>query len=248
MEQNPPAYYAYEAVPYWVFHWTDAIGRQLAMRLASVLLGMLTVGLTWLLAAELTPRIWVRFVAAAVVALLVAHNLLIERLPGWAAGFAYSMFLMTGGRIGDQLFHDILGHVAERRTRRTEAAPLAPGEFLAFHFDAAAEDTAWLTYLQREALTYGNGEVPHEADRLPVIQAQVDEITRRQAAGLLPADLDPRLLRLLAFALASYPRLLPQITRMTTGRDPADPEFVAAWDAFLRQLAARLEPPRADGR
>src|SRR3954451_3674776 len=69
MEQNPPAYYAYEAVPYWMFHWTDAIGRQLAMRLASVLLSMLTVGLTWLVAAELTPRIWVRFVAAAVVAL-----------------------------------------------------------------------------------------------------------------------------------------------------------------------------------
>src|SRR5256714_5035646 len=69
MEHNPPAYYAYEAVPYWVFHWADAIGRQLAMRLASVLLGVLTVGLTWLLAAEVTPRIWVRFVAAAFVAL-----------------------------------------------------------------------------------------------------------------------------------------------------------------------------------
>src|SRR5947208_1893488 len=40
-----------------------------AMRLASVLLGVLTVGLTWLLAAEVTPRIWVRFVAAAFVAL-----------------------------------------------------------------------------------------------------------------------------------------------------------------------------------
>src|SRR3954451_4616090 len=69
MEHNPPAYYAYEAVPYWVFHWADAVGRQLAMRLASVLLGVLTVGLTWLLAAEVTPRIWVRFVAAAFVAL-----------------------------------------------------------------------------------------------------------------------------------------------------------------------------------
>jgi MFS family permease len=65
-------------------------------------------------------------------------NALIERLPGWAAGFAYSMFLMTGGRIGDQLFHEILGHVAERRIRRTEEAPLSPGEFLAFHFEAPA--------------------------------------------------------------------------------------------------------------
>jgi hypothetical protein len=170
-----------------------------------------------------------------------AANALIERLPGWAAGFAYSMFLMTGGRIGDQLFGDILGHVAERRTRRTEAAPLAPGEFLVFHFDAAAEDSAWLSYLQREALTYGGGEVPHEADRLPVIQAQVDEITRRQAAGLLPSDIDPRLLRLLAFALVSYPRLLPQITRMTTGLTPDDPRFIVAWEDVLRRVGASLQ-------
>src|SRR5437879_2506834 len=97
----------------------------------------------------------------------------------------------------------------------------------------------------REALAYGPREIPHEADRLPVIQAQVDEIRRRQAARLLPEDLDPALLRLLAFALASYPRMLPQITRMTTGLVPDDPRFVASWENLLRRVGARLQPGSA---
>ena len=169
-----------------------------------------------------------------------AENALIERLPGWATGFAYSMFLMTGGRVGDRLFGEVLSHVAARRLRRTEQAPEDPGELFAFHFGASGEDDAWLSYLQREALTYGNGPIPHEPKRLPVIEAQVQEIRRRQDARLIDPELDPRLVRLLGFALASYPRLLPQITRMTTGTAPDDPRFVAEWEAFLRHLGHLL--------
>ncbi len=44
---------------------------------------------------------------------------------------------------------------------------------------------------------------PHEHERLPVIRAQVNEIRQRQQAGLLPAGLDPALLRMLGFALVS---------------------------------------------
>ena len=92
----------------------------------------------------------------------------------------------------------------------------------------------------QEALTYGT---PYEQERLPVIEAQVDEIRRRQNAGLIDPQLDPRLVRLLAFALASYPRLLPQITRMTTGTPPGDPQFIAEWETFVRALGKRLVDP-----
>lgn len=142
--------------------------------------------------------------------------------------------------MGERQFADVLSRVADRRLRRTEQAPMDPGEFLAYHFDTASEDGAWLTYLAREGLAYGDGPIPHEADRLPVIQAQVDEIRRRQHAGLIDPDLDPELVRLLGFALASYPRLLPQITRMTTGLRADDPRFVTAWEGFLRDLGQRL--------
>jgi hypothetical protein len=174
-----------------------------------------------------------------------AQNALIERLPGWATGFAYSMFLMTGGRVGERLFSDVLSHVAERRLRRTQEAPEDPGEFFAYHFDAMREDGAWLNYLEREALTYGDGPIPHEHERRPVIQAQVDEIRRRQRDGVIDPELDPELVRLLGFALASYPRLLPQVTRMTTGKTPEDPEFVAEWEKFLRSLGQRLSETKA---
>jgi EmrB/QacA subfamily drug resistance transporter len=168
-------------------------------------------------------------------------NALVERLPGWGAGFAYSMFLMTGGRMGDSLVHEMAARIADRRIRRTQEAPRAPGEFLAYHFDAAAVDTAWMRYLMREALVYGNGPVPHEAERMVTINAQIKEAHERQAEGLLPAGIDPAHLRLAAFALVSYPRLLPQITRMTTGRIPEDPRFVADWEALLRAIGSSLE-------
>jgi hypothetical protein len=84
--------------------------------------------------------------------------------------------------------------------------------------------------------------VPHEADRVGVIQEQVAEARRRQEAGLLTSEFDPAMLRLLAFALASYPRLLPQITRMATGRTPEDPAFVTEWEGLLRAVGERLQP------
>ena len=143
------------------------------------------------------------------------------------------MFLMTGGRMGERLFEQILGRVTERRLRRTEEAPAPPGDFLAYHFAQAEEDRGWLDYLAREALAYGGEEFSREPQRRPIVQRQVDEIRRRQAEGLIAGDLDPGLVRLLVFALASYPRLLPQITRMTTGRDPDAPAFAGDWEALL---------------
>lgn len=170
-----------------------------------------------------------------------ASNALIERLPGWASGFAYSMFLMTGGRIGDRLFNDVFQHFRERRLRRLDEAPSGYGDFLAYYFDRHGDDGGWLAYLQREALAYGKGAVPHEEQRTEVIQAQVDEIRRRQRDGVLGERLDPELLRLLSFATASYPRLVPQVTRMMTGLDADDPRFRQRWADFLRAVGGAVE-------
>jgi MFS family permease len=168
-------------------------------------------------------------------------NALVERLPGWSAGFAYSMFLMTGGRLGDGLVHDLVAHVIDRRLQRVREAPRAVGEFLAFHFRSAEADLAWLHYLMREALVFGNRPVPEEEERNAAVTVQVQEIRDRQAAGLLPADLEPGDLRLMGFALMNYPRMLPQITRMTTGMTPDNPTFVARWEMLLRRVGSWLE-------
>jgi EmrB/QacA subfamily drug resistance transporter len=168
-------------------------------------------------------------------------NALVERLPGWSAGFAYSMFLMTGGRLGDRLVHDLVGHVIDRRMQRVREAPQAVGEFLVHHFRGVEADVAWLHYLMREALVFGNRPVPQEDERQAAVAIQVQEIRDRQAAGLLPADLDPGHLRLLGFALINYPRMLPQVTRMATGMTPEDPNFSARWEALLRKVGSWIE-------
>jgi hypothetical protein len=89
-----------------------------------------------------------------------------------------------------------------------------------FQFEQADADQAWMNYLLREALIPKQQPVAHEADRRPVLAAEVDDIADRQALGLIPADLDPALFRLLAFALSNYPRVLPQIIRITSGANP----------------------------
>jgi Tetracyclin repressor-like, C-terminal domain len=93
----------------------------------------------------------------------------------------------------------------------------------------------------REALVFGNRPVPQENERQAAVSVQVQEIRDRQAAGLLPTDLDPGHLRLMGFALINYPRMLPQITRMTTGMSPENPSFMTRGEALLREVGSWLE-------
>jgi hypothetical protein len=65
----PPVYYAYEAVAYELSPARSLLGRMFFMRLATTLLLVVTVWLTWLIAAELFTRTWVRTLATGLVAL-----------------------------------------------------------------------------------------------------------------------------------------------------------------------------------
>src|SRR5262249_7114064 len=171
----------------------------------------------------------------------VSENVLLERLPGRVAGLAYSLYFLTGGRMGDRALLALLQHTIEHRTARAEEAPRAPGEFLVHHYvRMGKEDRAWLRYLVEEALARGAGLIPHEAERVRVTARQVDEIRSRQAEGLIDEAFDPADLRLMAFALPSYPRLLPQVGRLAGGHTPAPPDFDELWQRLLRQVGARL--------
>ena len=65
----PPLYYAYEAVAYDLSPSRSLLGRLFFMRLATTLLLVVTVWLTWLIASELFSRTWVRTLATGMVAL-----------------------------------------------------------------------------------------------------------------------------------------------------------------------------------
>jgi 4-amino-4-deoxy-L-arabinose transferase-like glycosyltransferase len=65
----PPLYYAYEAIVYRLSPVRGYLGRMFVMRLATTALFVVTVWLTWLIAAELLAATWARFLATAFVAL-----------------------------------------------------------------------------------------------------------------------------------------------------------------------------------
>lgn len=91
--KNPPLYYAYEALPYYVGSAGSFWDRLIVMRLASGLLYLLVVAFTWLAAAEAFASIWPRVLATGCVALLPqlsslsgtinADNLLIAAWAGF---------------------------------------------------------------------------------------------------------------------------------------------------------------------
>ncbi|WP_434440818.1 TetR/AcrR family transcriptional regulator [Lentzea sp. E54] len=66
------------------------------------------------------------------------------------------------------------------------------------------------------------------------LRAQVEQMRERQAAGELPADLDPGFLLLALMAAASAPLTLRHTASQITGEDPATPEFA---DRYAEQLA-----------
>ncbi|HEX2084887.1 MAG TPA: DUF2142 domain-containing protein [Solirubrobacteraceae bacterium] len=66
---NPPVYYLYAAAVWELTPDRSALGRLMSVRLATVLLFVLTVGLAWLIAAELFSAPWARPVVAGIVAL-----------------------------------------------------------------------------------------------------------------------------------------------------------------------------------
>ncbi|HEY6892119.1 MAG TPA: DUF2142 domain-containing protein [Solirubrobacter sp.] len=68
--KNPPLYYAYQVVPYYVGSLGSFFDRLTVMRLASGLLILAAIAFTWLAAAELFAAAFPRLVATGCVALL----------------------------------------------------------------------------------------------------------------------------------------------------------------------------------
>jgi hypothetical protein len=65
-------------------------------------------------------------------------------------------------------------------------------------------------------------------------------VGREQAAGRLPADLEPDLLLLSLFGAAIYPLLLPQVCRLISGEAPDSEEFAARYREHLTRLASTI--------
>ena len=111
-------------------------------------------------------------------------------------------------------------------------------------FETREESVDWARYHLWEGLNFDSDpsfEIPMADLRARNFQRRVAEVQRSQAAGLLPADLDPGQLTFFLFACAMYPYLLPQMAHLITGHAPSHDEFRHEFVAFLRQVAALFQ-------
>jgi TetR/AcrR family transcriptional regulator len=122
------------------------------------------------------------------------------------------------------------------------ALPGALPAALGWFFERARADPSWLRVLLWEVLDAsedvpGSDEVDQRrrryADRVAWVEAE-------QAAGRLPADLEPDLLLLSLLGAATYPLLLPQVCRLVTGETADSEAFARRYRRHLTRLASAL--------
>jgi len=142
----------------------------------------------------------------------------------------------------DALFDAAIRGMATRFDQIRRTLPGTLEDRLPYYFERASEDQQWVRLLMWEALQAGAGPNVDEEERRAHMGAAVDGVRADQAAGLLPADLDPGQLFLSFQALAAHPSAFPQMTRFITGMDPSDPEFQAQRSEFLSALGRHLTP------
>jgi TetR/AcrR family transcriptional regulator len=146
----------------------------------------------------------------------------------------------------EDLFREIFDRKIRERAGWISEAPAGLGESLAYWFEMACEDSAWIRLIQWEALAAGDGRVIREDERRASLVGALADLRERQRRGLLPADLDAGHLLLTILGVLSYPLAFPQVTRMVTGKSPADPAFRRQRAEFLRRFAETLAPRRRE--
>ena len=129
-----------------------------------------------------------------------------------------------------------------------EHAPLTPGqaadlgEYAGLLFDYQLAHPHFLRLLCWEGLHSGGGPVAGEAERTASYRGRLDGLARAQAAGTVPADLDPGLLLYAVFALSSWWFASPPVARMLLDGTPAG-DTTAARRSALVDLVNRLTAP-----
>jgi AcrR family transcriptional regulator len=121
------------------------------------------------------------------------------------------------------------------------AAELDESERMAGLFERLWSSPDYLRLLMWEALERGaRGPIEGEDIRRANLGARVDAIRDAQAEGRVDPELDPEMLVLAELAVAAYPLLFPQVTRLVTGLSDREPEFRARYLGFLEALGARF--------
>ena len=140
----------------------------------------------------------------------------------------------------EALFKEVHAINLRPSERWNEALPRDPADIIAERFRRRCRDVAYIRFLTWEAASAKNRTVPGEQERQRRVARYGAALRLLQADGLLPRDLDCKLMQLTILALATYPMAFNQITRLVTGRSGTDPAFQREWIKYLRKIGARL--------
>jgi AcrR family transcriptional regulator len=116
------------------------------------------------------------------------------------------------------------------------------GEFAGRTFDYHAAHPELARLLQWEGLA--GGPAADEINRTAHYQRKVQAFAAAQRDGLLDDDLDPAHLVFLIIALAAWWQAVPQLARMITGADGADPTDPANSEGYASSDPASSEHAR----
>jgi AcrR family transcriptional regulator len=162
-----------------------------------------------------------------------------------------------GGKLG--LYRAVMNRRRNRGGGEISTAPVPMPDAVARFHELATEDPEWIRVLLWETLERdqaGDGDSRGEAasetgdglptgldDRVARYRERVAWVAAEQAAGRLPADLEPSLLFLSLVGAALYPVLLPYVADLVCGEDTRTEAFARRYRRHLRRLADHLAPP-----
>jgi EmrB/QacA subfamily drug resistance transporter len=170
------------------------------------------------------------------------RDLFLERLPGPLPALALSFYFMSGGRVGRQIFDELIEGVTKRREEELKAPVDDFPAYVVRHFtETNEEDPRWFQFIEREALDSKGKFLTLREEREKLVRSYIEDIKNRQEKGFIDKSVDPENLALMVLALSFYPRAFAAVTKTITGLSPADPEFEKRWGEFLRDLAKRFE-------
>ncbi|MGX9430577.1 MULTISPECIES: TetR/AcrR family transcriptional regulator [Bradyrhizobium] len=107
----------------------------------------------------------------------------------------------------------------------------------------------WRRLLAWEGIEFGarpDRRVHLESVRSAAYRTQTDVLEREKNRGAFPAEIDPKVLSLMLTLLSLGPDLLPQVTKLITGREARDPTLRHDMQHTLLKLldaASRRETP-----
>jgi AcrR family transcriptional regulator len=136
----------------------------------------------------------------------------------------------------------------QRLTERPPVGDIETDEAdrLGLLFERLTDSRDYLRLLMWEALERGADSVEAEEERRASLARVLGRVRVAQEEGRVTSDLDPALLVLAELAMAAYPLVFPQVTRMLLDVDADDPAFHRTYAEFLRALGERLglaDPP-----